>query len=188
MILGAHQNNLFVYAGVLERLSKCDLFVLLNNVQFTRGNYHNRFCMNDRWYTLSMNQSLEPLAAKRYIRPKEDWATIKRRIPMYEGVLGEFDDLLAQNMCDTNEAILRRVCEKLGITTKIVTDYPTKLKSTARLVDLCTHFGADEYLSGPSGADYMDEEIFHAADVGVRYQLPTPDRRAAIEVLKEGAL
>ncbi|MDP3741894.1 MAG: WbqC family protein, partial [Candidatus Micrarchaeota archaeon] len=90
--MAIHQPNFFPYAGVLAKARRCDRFVVLTQAQYARGNYHNRFLLADRWYTLAVNQSLEPLACKRYCSAQEDWATIKRRLPDYASVLSLFDD------------------------------------------------------------------------------------------------
>ena len=39
-------------------------------------------------------------------------------------------------------------------------DYPTHLKSTNRLVDICVQYGATEYLSGIGGKNYLDVKMF----------------------------
>jgi hypothetical protein len=136
---------------------------------------------------MSAGQSLEPLFAKQYRRPHEDWARIKRRLPAYERELSLFDEDICASLVECNMRILHRLLELLEIRTEIVVDYPTELSSTARLVDLCKHYGATTYLSGPSGAKYMDEELFRAAGILVEYQQPTAQRRAAIELLRESA-
>jgi hypothetical protein len=42
-------------------------------------------------------------------------------------------------------------------------------KKSDLLLDLCRKTGATEYLSGPSGKDYLDETIFAAEGITVRY-------------------
>lgn len=187
MIVGIHQANLLPYEGVLSKARACDRFVLLDQVQFTRGNYHNRFQLDGRWLSMSVNQKLEPLYRKQYVKPREDWAKIKRQIPRYAAELSLFDDDIHESLVLCNTKILQRLLGLLGITTELVVDYPTSLVSTARLVDLCKHYGATTYLSGPSGAKYMDEDAFRTAGIAVEYQEPTAQRRAAIELLKENA-
>ena len=50
----------------------------------------------------------------------------------------------------------------LGIKTKIVieSDLNVDGTSTERLVNVCKAVGADTYLSGISGRDYLDEKLF----------------------------
>lgn len=184
VVLAAHQPNFFPYSGVLDKARRCDVFVLLGHVQFTRGNYHNRFNLGNRWYTMGVNQALEPLVAKRYNDPHGDWQAIKRKLPAYARILDGFDDCIGSSLVDTNAAIIRRLFEHLGIVCRVVTDYPTELSATARLVDLCQHYGADAYLSGPSGRKYLDVAPFGAAGINVEWQGPV-EPKAAVELLVE---
>ncbi|KFM20956.1 WbqC-like family protein, partial [Marine Group I thaumarchaeote SCGC AAA799-B03] len=42
--------------------------------------------------------------------------------------------------------------------------------STERLVNVCKAVGADTYLSGISGRDYLDEKLFEKNNIKLRYQ------------------
>lgn len=184
MIVAAHQTNFFPYAGIIEKARRCDRFVVLTQAQYSRGNYHNRFLLDDRWYTLAVNQTLEPLACKRYKSPRGDWEAIKRRLPAHADVLARFDDLITDSLVETNVAIIRRLFSFLEVEADVVLDYPTELTGTARLVDLCQRNDATVYLSGPSGKKYLDDAQFERAGIVVEYQ-EAGDRRAAVELLME---
>lgn len=196
MIISIHQPSFFAYSGVLEKIAESDVHVVLANAQFERGNYHNRFRLGDghelwptyRWLTMSINQHLEPLIDKKYNRPREDWTTIKRKIPEYEDVLAHFDDCIRSGpyLVDVNFAILLKVLELLEVETRVIFDYPTTLRGTERLVDICRRTGASTYLSGPSGPKYLDMKQFKAAGIAVEIQAQVPPR-AAVEVLRERA-
>ncbi len=152
------------------------------HAQFARGNYHNRFDVNGKWFTMSTNQSLEPLADKLYSDPFVDWATIKRKLPNYN--LDEFDDCIRKGLVETNVAILEKICARLDIKTEIVMDYPTELSSSKRLLQLCLDCKATEYLSGPSGRKYLDVALFEKHGIAVKFQeLSSP--RPAIDLLRE---
>lgn len=185
MIVSIHQPNLFPFEGILEKIRASDRFIVLTQCQYERGNYQNRFHLNDCWYTMSVSQRLEPLTDKRYNAPQADWAAIKRKLPDYADILSKFDDCIGPSLVETNVAILRRICVMLGIKTQIVMDYPTTLNATHRLVDLCKHYGATTYLSGPSGSKYLKTELFAAAGIMVEVQKPTTRGKAAIEMLSE---
>ena len=58
----------------------------------------------------------------------------------------------------------------LDIKTEIVFDYPTESKSTDRLLDLCKHYDATEYLSGVGAKEYLDECVFENNGIKVIYQ------------------
>ena len=185
MILAAHQINLFPFEGIAEKARASDVFVLLGQVQFSPGNYHNRFHQGGRWFTLSVHRGLEPLVEKRYADPFADFERIKRRMgPRYASLLSEFDDCISEQLAETNGAIIWRLFRKLGIGVEIAWDWPTDLRGTDRLVDLCKRFGADRYLSGPSGPKYLDLDVFEREGIRVIVQEPV-GRRAAVELLEK---
>lgn len=184
MIVSVHQPSFFHYEGGLDKIRQSDLHIVLAHAQFERGNYQNRFRLGERWFTMSVNQRLEPLNKKFYANPRVDFEAIKRRIPEYAGALSRFDDLIQESLVLTNVGIAKRVCEILGIDTPFVFDGPTELRGTARLVDLCRRAGATTYLSGPSGPKYLDFDLFQEAGIEVDVQ-ERGSARAAVELLLE---
>jgi hypothetical protein len=189
MILTCHQCNFFPYEGVIEKIRKSDIFVALGYVQFSRGNYHNRFRLHDRWYTMSVNQRLEPLVSKMYT-DLNDWQRIKRRLPQYAEILDEFDEDVEVGcnvLVETNFRIIERICRKLGIHTMLVRDVPVdEVDASARLAELCRLHGAKTYLSGPSGLKYLNCDEFARRGVLVSFQPNNHRGRAALELLSEG--
>jgi hypothetical protein len=187
MILTAHQANFFPYAGVFEKIAASDVFVMLTQVQFTRNNYHNRFQYRDRWYTMPVNQKLEPLSHKFYENTTRSWESIKRKLPAYGDLLDQFDDVFRVPTCSltgANGAIIGRILDRLKMDTKPTVDGQGHGTATMRLINLCKAHGADVYLSGPSGRNYLDEPLFEQNGIELRYFTPT-DKRAAIELLRE---
>lgn len=183
MRISIHQPNFFPYEGIIDKIRRSDIFVILGYAQYERGNYQNRFSFKDKWYTMSVNQSLTPICEKIYRNPFGDWQKIKSQLPEHK-VLDLFDNCIGESLLETNSKIIKQICTILDIKTTIDKDYPTELKSTARLVDICKHYGADKYLSGSSGKKYLDMQLFEDAVISVEMQDPyiTP-KRTAIEYL-----
>jgi hypothetical protein len=84
--------------------------------------------------------------------------------------LDEMDYCISENLLVTNTKLIHHICDKLSIATKIVTDFPTDLTKTERLVDICCANNADTYLSGPSGEKYIDLNLFEKRGIDVIYQ------------------
>ena len=57
-----------------------------------------------------------------------------------------------------------KIREQLSIKTEVVRDYPTSLRSTERLVDICLRHGATKYISGLGGRNYLNIKKFSDAD------------------------
>jgi hypothetical protein len=61
-----------------------------------------------------------------------------------------------------NQLCIEKICNYLGIKTIISNsrDYNLIEGKTERLADLCKQVSAEEYISGPSAKDYVDENVF----------------------------
>ena len=77
---------------------------------------------------------------------------------------------------------LIKMCELLEIKTDIVVDFPTNLKSTDRLIDLCKYYGGTEYLSGSGARAYLDTDKFK--NIKVRFQ-DNLNKVHSLQVIKE---
>ena len=65
-----------------------------------------------------------------------------------------------------------KTMEWLGIRIPIVRESELGVKTTGtqRLVDICRAVGADTYVSGRGGREYMDEGLFQSSGVGIEHQ------------------
>jgi hypothetical protein len=133
---------------------------------------------------MSVKKGLEFINTKQYIDAKKDWERIKNSIPKYKHILSEMDDLISDNLYQTNSSIIRYLVKKLNIDTIIVEDYETDLTSTSRLVDICKRNGATTYLAGQGGKDYLNEELFNIENIQVVYQ-ENMNRIHTLEYLNE---
>lgn len=189
-VVSIHQPNFFPYEGTLDKLARSDVFVALATAQFSRGNYHNRFQYGGRWQTMGVSQRLEPILYKIYSRPAEDWNKIRSRLWLERELLAPFDEDIGDRLVPTNLKILKRLAAELGHKAAIVADVDTpkwehlvETSATARLVALCLHYQATEYLSGPGGRNYLDLGMFAKAGIRVVWQEPTAGR-PALELLR----
>jgi len=182
--ISCHQPNFFPFAGFFQKMKECDRMILLNHSQFQKGKYNNRFNVGERWFTMPVNKGLDPLIQKKYINPEVSWNAIKLGLPKYK-VLDLFDDCIKESLTETNGEIIRKLAYFLDIRTHILDDYPTDLKSTERLVDICVKNEATEYLSGVSGAKYLDLSLFDKAGIKVTFMDEAKlDKRPIIQILQ----
>jgi hypothetical protein len=167
--LSAHQPNLVPWAPFFEKCESADIFVLLGHVQFEKNNYQNRFMFDGRWQTLSVRQGIESIRDKKYVQADRDWLSIKTRIPHYADILSTFDRHISESLWSTNTEIIVDILNRLNIETQIEFDFPTELKATDRIIELCQRFKASTYLSGPSGAKYLDTSRFEEARITLEF-------------------
>lgn len=180
--LAIHQPNFFPHYPFFQKMAEVDIFIILSRCQFEKNNYQNRFNYKDKWHTMAVPHGLVPICEKEYLDPFKDWKKIKDNLPEFN--LGEFDGCIERNLASTNTNIIRKIKKELGIQTALMEDYPTNLTGTARLVDICKTYGATHYLSGVSGINYMDLELFERNGIEVEYQSKS-ESKPIIEVIYE---
>jgi ABC-type dipeptide/oligopeptide/nickel transport system ATPase subunit len=186
MIISIHQPNFFPWYPFFQKMENSDIFVVLQNCQYEKNNFQNRFNLDERWYTMSVNKGLEPIVNKKYVNVVKDWSTIKKSLHQYKNILDMFDECIQENLAATNLCIIRKIHSLLNLKTQIVEDYPTELSSTERLVDLCKKYNATTYYSGNSGSSYMDLKLFEACNIKLIFQDPnTTTKQPILKTLKE---
>ena len=167
-----------------QKINSADVFVLLNHCQFEKNNFQNRFNMNERWFTMGTNKGLESIVDKKYVNPNRDWIKIKKSLYNYN--LAIFDECISDSLFETNGNIIRKICKILDIKTKIVSDIETDLKGTARLVEICRSMNATVYISGKSGKNYMDVDMFSRNNIDLIFQDDIDIiKKPILEILKE---
>ncbi len=180
------------WRGYFAIIARCDAFIFLDSVQFTRRDWRTRNRIKTPqgrlWLSVPVRQKGHydaPIDAIEMAEP--DWArthlrTIEvnyRRAPHFTAV---FPALKAAYQAASTETLLTGVnrrltavlCGLLGITTPLLRDIDLldrarldSLNPTMRLVELADVAEASEYLSGPAARDYLDENAFAARGMNV---------------------
>lgn len=178
--------NFFPHLAFFKKMEMCDKFVILRHCQFEKNGYQNRFNINNKWYTMSVSKKTENISEKKYLNVGKDWKNIKNKI---EKDMSRFDidfyfpyDDSYAFLSVINMEIILKIKRTLEIKTKLLSDYPTSLTGTERLVHICQNWGADEYISGPSGKNYLDLKLFDEAGIKVTFQEPS-DSVPILEVI-----
>lgn len=188
-VVAVHQPECLPWLGFVDKVRQADLFVLLDCVQFEKSYFQNRnrirTATGPEWLTvpvLTKGRSAQAIKDVR-INRAEPWERRHRRAlelhyagaPFYDRFAGGLAALYEQKwerLADFNEAVIRWIIAAFGL------DRPFARASTlgvagkrsALLRDICVATGAGTYLSGVSGRDYLDESLFAAAGIAVRYQ------------------
>ena len=170
MKIAIHQPNFLPWYPFFQKIKEVDKFIILGNCQFEKNGFQNRFNLKNKWHTMSTKKGLTPINTKIYLNPQKDWNKLKQNLSQYQKTLDKLDDCINENLLSTNSKIIEKLTKMLGYNTEILYDYPTELKSTDRLVDLCLHYGATEYLSGISGKNYLDLNLFKDKGIKVKFQ------------------
>ena len=171
-----HQPEHFPYMGFFQKMEYADVFVILDDVQYSKGNWQNRNRFlnkndTDEFFTIQVEKN----AYKKLINEVEvvntNWKhKIVKKLEYNFGI--DFTDLYSyKKLIDINMESINWVREKLGIKTPIFlsSELDINTKSTQRLVDIVRRFGT-EYISGEGGKLYLKESLF--TDVKLSYDKP----------------
>jgi len=172
------QPNYIPWRGYFDFFKQSDMFILYDDVQYTRRDWRNRNSIKTpdgpQWITIPVeDKGRNSLINEAKIIwngwPSRQLQTIERfyKNAPYVGVvlhmLEEAFDEGHDTICDLDESLIMKVLDYLGIRCKTVRSSKvgfSDLKKTDRLVAMCQEVGATEYYSGESAKDYLEVEKF----------------------------
>lgn len=189
MILSAHQPAYLPWLGYFDKIAQADVFVYLDTVQFEKNSFINRNQIKTPqgplWLTIPvktkghMSGSLrtmeiddsQPWRAKHLKSIEMNY----RKAARFNECYPKIEELLKtpeSNLADYCFHQLRFWLNELKIGTCIVRSSELAMTSSKSdlVLDLCRHFGAERYLSGALGRDYLVEEDFSKDGISIEYQ------------------
>lgn len=189
MIVSAHQPNFAPWLGFFDKMVRSDVMVLLDSVQFIKRGYQNRTQIKGpggpQWLTIPVISKgrYHQLTRDVEIDESRSWRSVHLRT--LHGVFAKTahrDALLEflrpiyareelHNLTDFNTALIRGVVARLGIITRLVmaSELDCPGSSSRLMLNLTKAVGGDTYLSGPTGHDYLEPEMFRPEGVTLRY-------------------
>ena len=180
MKIGIHQPNFIPWIGYFYKISMTDLFVFLDDVQFSKNSFINRnkivINKKDHWLTLPVKTAgklgqliLETEIIEHSKSLNKILETIRisyARAPFFEEYFPKFKKIVESsngNMCDLNIEILKSIIKYLEIEVEVIKASNLQNitgESADRLVSICKEIKADTYISGFGGMNYQEEEQF----------------------------
>jgi len=192
VVVGIHQPNFFPWLGFFDKLARCDVFVLLDNVQFvkTGGVWTNRVKIliqeEPRWLTAPIDRNYHGFREIREMRFHQDsrWRnkilkTLEasyRRAPYYDEAIAMVAPVISNpddNIAQYNETAIRTISASIGIPqTKLLraSDLDSSGTSTELLISLTLGSGGQTYMCGGGADGYQDESAFDRAGISLLHQ------------------
>ncbi len=194
MIVAVHQPNFLPWPGYFSKISKSDVFVLLDNVQYTKNGFINRNRIKtpqgDLWLTVPVrsNGLSSMLIEDVKISNKFDWrkkhlqtlAMSYKRARFFDQIYGEIEKTYYEtdwsSLCEFNMSLLKMVLRELALQSQLIraSELDVEGKSTRLLVNIVEKLGGDTYLSGYSGSKYQERELFEEAGITLQQYDFTP--------------
>ena len=187
-LVAIHQPNYAPWLGYFVKLARADVFVLLDDAQYSKNSYINRVQIDAggtaRWLTVPVSYSFgDPINRVRTSRA--DWRQSHLDVlkstyaaaPHFSAVFDWLTDVCAamrgDDIAACNEELIRCISSRFAIGERIVrsSGIPVgDLRGDDRLIAILQSFGGDvKYLSGKGGDKYQDPGKFAAAGISIVY-------------------
>jgi hypothetical protein len=183
------QPSYLPWLGYFEQLAHADLFLFLDDVQYTRSDWRNRnrikTLTGPAWLTVPVRRTgLQKRIVDTYIDYSSPWperhlnvlAEEYRRAPHYEEVAALLRRHLfgrPERLRDLCTGLVHALATYMGLPCR--TMYTSELgvradDPTERLIRLCARVGATSLYEGRAGTDYLDLRRFRSAGIDVVFQ------------------
>jgi hypothetical protein len=172
------QPTMLPWAGYFNLIARASDFVFLDDVQLEKQSWQtrNRLLINGRahWVSLPIrNVSLAQSIADTEVLASTQWkGKLSKsflhaygRHPYYSDAVEVLSCLLNRDctqLAELNEEVIRLVAARLGLSPAFhrASALPVGGLRSDRLLALCGHFAADEYLSPLGAAEYLAQDGF----------------------------
>lgn len=186
MKIAIHQPNFLPWLGYFYKMADCDVFVLLDNVQYEKNEFGNRNQIKTPHGSLLVTlpvekrfpQSINKVELVDFFQQKEKIIKTLRlnyqKTKYFNFLFPELEEILKREwkyLSEVNIELIKLLKEKLGIKTRleVASNYDVSGKSTDLLINVSKIFNATTYLSGKGGEKYQDEEKFKTAGIKLEY-------------------
>ena len=190
------QPYFFPYIGYFQLIAASNVFVLHDDVQYITGGWvnRNRILLNgeDRMITFPVQKAGYALLinARSYVSTNQGLRHIINQVkqayakaPCYRQVLPMVEELLMfedRNVARFNENLIRRICDFIGIRTRITTssalDKDDSLSGQDRVLDICKRVGATDYTNPIGGTKLYHQEAFQLRGITLRFLAAQEER------------
>jgi hypothetical protein len=188
MRVGIHQLHYLPWLRYFEKIQNCDVFVVLDDIQFNKNGWQNRNKVKTPSgpvlltvpVQMKFQQRLDEVRLDNRTQwRKKHWKTIEQsyhRAPHFSEYAGFFEATYAREwefLNELNRHMLEFYLRTLGVTTRV--EYSSALNvpgiATERLVNLIRAVGGESYYSGAYALDaYLDAEALAQAGITLDLQ------------------
>lgn len=178
------QSNYIPWKGYFDMIAAVDEFILYDDMQYTRRDWRNRNQIKtpqgSKWLTVPVrvkgkyHQKIRETEIDGSSWAESHWQMLfqnYRHAPHFKEIAEWLKPLYLTEppvvLSQLNRRFIEAICAYLSIKTVISNswDYQLPEGKTERLAGLCAQAGGDEYISGPSAKDYLDEDVFKGWDI-----------------------
>ncbi len=183
------QPSFLPWKGYFHQVNSADIFVFYDDVQYDKNGWRNRnkikTCQGTQWITVPIltkgrfGQAIRDVEINNRIKwGKKIWNSISmnyNKSPYFSEYVTFFEETLLSEwsfVCELDIFLIQKISEFLGIKTEFVRSSDLNIVGDRmeRIINICKHFSADHYLTGPSAVSYNVNEIFEENNIKLEYQ------------------
>ena len=188
MKVAIHQPNYLPYVGFFHKLSLADTFVIMDDTQYDKK-FTNRNKIkvpgNWIWLTVPINKKHKFVANKIVeINNEENWQSdhfekINRSYSNskffkknYKAFFEKIYSKKWDHLFTLNYELIIQLIDWLDIKIEVIKESELNINgnSTERLVNISKKIGAETYVSGIGGKEYMNKKMFETNNIKIEYQ------------------
>src|SRR5574337_608811 len=191
MIVAVHQPQYLPWLGYFDKMDRSDLFVFLDSVQFKKNEWQNRNRIKTasdwQYLTVPVQHCFPQAILDVQIDNRADWARKHLqalmvhygKAPYFADHLPFLREIYAKrwvSLCELCIVLIQYLTAAIGITVKVVRSSEGQFSEepTERLIEICRWAGADAYLAGAGGLNYMRLDRFRQEGIQVVQQAFEP--------------
>lgn len=181
------QSNYLPWKGVFDIMHQVDVFVFLEDVQYTARDWRNRNkVLTDKgslWISVPIKRNRKQFICEAKIDNSYDWQEKHFRTfdiyyskalyyKEYKWIMNKiFKENKWGKLSHLNIRANKLIAQVLGIQVEFINscDLGVKGKKDDKLIEICQNLEATHYLSGPAAKDYIIPEKFEKVGIELEY-------------------
>lgn len=182
------QSNYIPWKGVFDMINQVDTFVFYEDVQYTKQDWRNRNRIKTpnglQWLTVPVKKhNLDSKIFEIEIDNSKNWqknhyGLIRQNYyssPFFKEFHFILEDVYLKNqwikLSELNIFTIKLISSVLNIKTEFINsiDLDAKGAKDDKLIEILKKINATDYLSGPAAKNYISEEKFKEAGIGLEY-------------------
>lgn len=194
MVVAIHQHNFLPWIGYFYKIMQSDVFVFLDNVQYSKNSFINRNKIKTphgaKWLTVPVKYESRELIKNIKTNNETDWRkkhlkTLEMNYKksrcfkeLFEGLTRSYSSAEFDKLASFNIHLIEFILRYLGVDKRIVkaSDLDVEGRSTELLVQIVKSVNGTTYLSGFGGENYQEEELFAEDGIALKcYDFEHPD-------------
>ena len=185
-----HQVNYLPWLGFFSKAKMSDIFVMFDVADYSKNNFMNRnkIRISSGWayLTIPIERRYYRTPLYKVMLPSDDmwqeshWKNILfnyNKTDYFDSYSDFFERIYKEQhktLMELNEKIILYLFEQFEIEVDVVKttelDISPGLKRTDLLINILKGVGADAYLSGEKGREYIEKEKFSKVGIGLTFQ------------------